>query len=67
MNKLLIKQKEKDIHIILTKNKLVLQKYFYVLMCSKLLINILKENISTTTSNPNNNNKYNILPMILTG
>lgn len=67
MNKLLIKQKEKDIHIILTKNKLVLQKYFYVLLCTKLLIKLVKENISTTISNTNNNNKYNIFPMILTG
>lgn len=67
MNKLLIKQKEKDIHIILTKNKLVLQKYFYVLLCTKLLIKLVKKNISTTISNTNNNNKYNIFPMILTG
>ena len=51
----------------LTKNKPVLQKYFYVLLCTKLMINIVKKNISTTISNPNNNNKYNIFPMILTG
>ena len=67
MNNLLTKQKDKDIHNVLTKNKLMLQQYFYVIFFNKLLINNIKKNISTAIDSLNNNNKYNIFHIISTG